>query len=319
MDISFYDLELNRIYVLPSSSRNIGYRSMNCKIEFNGDGSLQISFWDKNLERLIKQHPEGLIVKWGLFEGFTTGYQNEELTKKIFGIHLNGMLYKSVIPAGDYSGNLETIAYETIKNNYSWIDVPETQGAFPEVTYKTDKPMQGNKFFHELTATGKTGYSLSMNAKTKRFVFQLLSNRDNPLRLSEDNRNAYEIKENFDGKNIAYGGWYEKETEGEGKTWLYIESVPKNGVYKQDVVLSAKNEEEAIKELKEHVADYKLTMKTRNIKFNTDYRLGENLKTMLDDNSVTVKTVTAVEMWHEKNEYNEQPVLGELKEVDADE
>ena len=77
MDINFYDFNLNKIHILPTSSQSIGYVSMNAKIEFNDNGSLQISFWDDDLQKKLTQHPEGLIVKWGIFEGFTTGYASE--------------------------------------------------------------------------------------------------------------------------------------------------------------------------------------------------------------------------------------------------
>ena len=312
MDIYFYDFDLNLVFVLPVSSQNNGYISMNCKIEFNGDGSVQLLFWDRELERLVSRHPEGLIIKWGQFEGFTTGYQFEDVNKRIYGMHLNGLLYKSVIMPSEYNGKVNEIAADVISKYYTWLNVKQSEGDFTDITYKLDKPMQGNKFFTEISGQAECGYRTYIDWENKKYMFELLEIRDNPIRLSEDNLNAYEFKVNYDGKNIAFGGWYQyeppKDDDTSEKEWRYIESEKKVEIYKQDVILSAKNEQDALTELKKKTADSQTTCKTRNIKYNTDYKLGDRLK-VLKDNDVTEKIVFTVNLWHEKNEYKEEPVL----------
>lgn len=324
MDILFYDFKLNRLHTLPSSSESVGYVSMNCKIEFNGSGSLQLLFWDKELEGLVRTHPEGLIVKYGDFEGFTTGYQFEDVNKRLYGMHLNGLLHKQVIPIADLSGDLETVMYGIVTDNYPWLNTFQAVGGFETVAYKTDTYTQGDTFISDLAAVGHAGCSVYIDWESKRFLFKLLKSEENSLKLSENNLNAYELKENYDGKNIAFGGWYKQEQpEGSDGSkpepiWTYVSTQEKEGLYKQDVILSAANEADALKELGECVADYRLTLKTKNIKFGVDYKLGDKLKVQRGTETIP-KTVTGIEIWHEKNEYNEQPILGELKEVETSE
>ena len=326
MDITFYDLELNKLHVLPASSKNVGYISMNCTIDFNGDGSFQLLFWDKELEALIAKHKEGLIIKYGDFEGFSTDYQFTRTEKRLYGMHLNGLLYKSVIPNTDgaLAGNLETLVYEIINQYYSWLTTAETVGGFEDVTFWRNTYKQGNSYISDLVSRGHAGYKIYIDFQNKRFIFKLLKSGTNQLMLSENNLNAYEFQEDFDSKNAAYGGWYQQEQpdDADGNSvdpvWTYISSdSTKTGIYKQDVVLSAKTDSEARNELAEHVAVYTLSAKTRNIKYGEDYKLGDKVRVQKDGITVQ-KTVTSINIWHEGNEYNEQPILGELKEALSD-
>ena len=231
-------------------------------------------------------------------------------------MHLNGLLFKKVIPKGEYSGDIQAVSKNVIEQHFDWLNFYNNNNlANYQVEYKLDKPMQGNKFFKDFLTLKNMGFNIWMDWKQKKFMFKLLKSVQNPLRLSEDNLNAYEFSENFDSKNVAFGGWYEKEPPEDDKeaeaVWTYIESNSKTGIYKQDVVLSAKNEIEAIEELKKHIADYSLKFKTRNVKYNIDYKIGDIVK-VLTDNKTVKKKVTGVEIWHEKNEYNEQPILSEV-------
>lgn len=319
MDIRFYDLSLNLIHILPPSSQTSGYVSMNCKIEFQGDGSFELSFWDDNLVNIIKNHPEGIILKWGIFEGISTDYSLTEDEKKLFGKHLNNLLVKSAIPPSNLSGNVQTLVYKIISDNYDWLETAETQTGFENVTYKTDKYTVGNTFVSNLCARGFSGYYVYLDIPNKKYKFKILKTVDRNFIFSENKLNAYEIQEDFDGKNIAFGGWYEKQNyDSEGKktdtTWTYIKTETKHGVYKQDVILKATDPTEAEKELKTHIADYTVSLKTKNVKYGTDYNLGENVR-LQHDGITTKKYIIGVELWHENTENGEQPILGELKEV----
>ena len=320
MDIVFYDLELNKIHTLPPSSKNVGYISMNTTTEFQGDGSFQLLFWDTELESIIKSHPEGLIVKYGEFEGFSTDYQFKTTEKRLYGKHLNGLLYKAVIPKTDgaLQGNVQMLVKNLINTYYSWLDFAESSEDFETVTFWRNTYKQGNSFIPDLAARGHAGYKIYLDLENKKYKFTLIKSKTNPIMLSEKNLNAYDFQEDFDSKNVAYGGWYEKEQDNGDPVWTYIQADTKSGIYKQDIVLSAKTEGEAISELKKRIADYEISLNTKNIKYGEDYILGDKVRVLHGGNTFT-KTITAINIWHEKNQYNEQPVLGELKEVESDE
>lgn len=327
MDIYFYDLDLNLLHILPASSRDIGYISMNAKIEFQGDGSFELSFWDNVLIDVIKAHPEGVILQWGEFEGISTDYQFTASKKTLYGKHLNGLLVKSaIVPTdGAISGNVETLVYQKINENYSWLDTAEVKGGFENVIFWRNTCKKGNEFISDLCARGHTGYKIYLDIPNKKYIFEILKSTDNPLVLSESNLNAYAVQEDFDGKNIAFGGYYKKqqiEDENGNRpdpVWTYISvDDSKTGIYKQDIVLSAETENEAISELKKCKAEYTATLKTKNIQYGIDYKLGDRVR-FQQNGKTSYKTITAIELWHEKTSHGEQPVLGELKEVQSDE
>ena len=90
MDIFIYDFEFNCIHIIPNSSIDTGYISANAEIDFCGDGSFEIVYRDEVFRKLLKIYPDGLFIKWGLFEGIITDWQNKKSECRIFGTHLNG-------------------------------------------------------------------------------------------------------------------------------------------------------------------------------------------------------------------------------------
>lgn len=324
MDIYFYDFELNCIYVLPASSKAKGYISANAQQDFNGDGSFEIVFYDKELRNIIKNYPDGLIIKWGIFEGLITDRQFKGTQWRIFGIHLNGILHKSVIPGADeeLTGNLKTLVRNKINTYFSWLIWTEPEENFPDVTFLRKDYVYGNNYIQDLISRGQAGYRIYI--KDKKLCFQLLKSNDNPLMLSTANLNAYDFQEDYNGKNIAYGGWYKQEqpadTDGNNvdPVWTYISAdSTKTGLFMQDVILNATTEAEAAEELREYKAEHTLACTTRNISYGTDYRLGDKVR-VFNGGICVQKTVMSIKIWHEENTFNEQPILGDYKEALSD-
>lgn len=323
MDIQFFDYEFDKVHILPASSQDIGYVSMNTTTEFNGNGSFELLFFDPELEAVIRGHPEGLLIKWGDFEGFLTDYQFKSNESRIYGMHLNGLLHKEVIPKTDgaLQGNVETLAYDKITSNFTWINKAAVKGGFEDITFWRNTYKYGDDFMQDLIARGHAGYRIYLDFTEKKPVFEMLKSEANPLMLSVSNLNAYDIQEDYDNKTVGYGGWYQHEPEGEETegAWSYIvKDSTKTGLYKQDVILSGKTEGEATNELAEYKPTYEVSLSTKNIAYGVDYKLGDKVRVQKNGDTTT-KTVIAINRWHEDMEYNEQPILGELKEVEENE
>ena len=84
MDIRFYSMDFSLRHILPVYARSKVTASANARIDFNGDGYFELDFTDDELQALIIAEPE-LLVVWGKFQGFTTGYNFTDSRKKIFG------------------------------------------------------------------------------------------------------------------------------------------------------------------------------------------------------------------------------------------
>ena len=249
-DIVFYNLDFEKVYILPASSRETGYVSMTYRIDFADSGTFQLSFWDAELEALIRQSTEGLLLEYGAFQGFLTDYQFKDTEKKAFGMHLNGLLYKEVLPAvAQTTGTLEELAYALIENNYTWLLTAAEVGGFPQATLETDTYKNGNDVINELVQRYNCGYTISFDSAAKTLTFKLLKSEMNPLMLSENNLNAYGFQEDYDIKDAAFGGWYEEEQEDADPIWKYITTAEKTGIRRQNIVLSAKQADEALEEL----------------------------------------------------------------------
>lgn len=306
MDIFFYDLNFNRIHIMPSSSIDRGYISTNVQIDFSGDGSFEILYYDEELRSMLKQYSDGMFVFWGKFQGILTDWQTQRKGRRLFGTHLNGLLHKEVIPTqSETTESVNVTAKRLITNYYPWLTWKEPTGSFSSVTFSTDTYKYGNEVFKELCSLGKCGYRIF--AENKTLYFELLPIVKNPLILSEGNLNAYEFQEDFDNKTAGYSGWYEKEVEGSNPVWTFIEG-EKTGLHSQTVILSARTAEAAAEELKSKTAKYNIQCKTRNIEYGTDYKLGDNVR-ITTDGKVSYKLITSVKLWHEGAAYHEEPVL----------
>lgn len=313
-DIVFESIDFSEKKVLPVSSRDIGYTSISTLTEFLGNGDFQAVFYDTETEEFIKRHPEGLIVKWDRFQGFITDWQFKNKEKWLFGGHINAILHKFTIPPQTISeANLQTTLKTLFAENISCISFVENKEGFGKISYTTEKYMYADEFIKGMLSTAKLGYRVYADKGT--YYFEILKPRNNPLMLSKNNLNVYEVQEDFSNKGIAFGGWYYKTKEDNGTEletpkWTYIKKEAKEGIFKQDVILQASSPQEATDELSTYSNSYKTLCKTRNIQFQEDYQLGDIVRLQVGDRT-TYKQITSVDVWQEGTALHEEPTLSE--------
>ncbi len=318
MDIVFYDLMLKKLLILPPSSEKNGFIAFNAKAEMQGYGSMEIFYRDDELTEIVRQHPEGLIARYGYFCGIVTDYRFAGDGCRLYGTHINGLLHRIAVPKAEYSGTISQIAKSAL-GSAVWLTVRECSGA-SAVTYQTDKYMHGDDFIKNLCQRAKMGYRVE--ALNEKFTLSFFSPKENPLMFSESNLNAYDFCEDYDGKGIANTGWYEEEQEADGETvsvWKSVSTSPeKKGIYKIETVLDAKTQAEALEELKQCSADYSMSVTSKNTAFQTDYELGDIVR-VRNGNRTVKRIVTAAELWCESSEFKEQPILSELEDIEENE
>ena len=317
MDVLLWSLDFSDKVVLPPTSKSIGYVSMNAKIEFCGSGSCELVFCSSDVEEFARAHPEGFFIFWGKFQGYITDWQFKKGGNRLFGSHLNSIIYKAVIPPQDIKNVVVDEINSLIDTNIPWINVVEFTGTVKRIDFKKDGYTNADKFVQEYLK--KVGLGYSVYIEDRKLYFKVLNSEENPLLLSPNNLNVYEIQEDFSNKKVAYRGWYKKTEEDDGTkldepVWKSVSTDIKSGIYGQDVVLSASSPKAAEDELAKYENEHTITCKTRNVSYMEDYELGDIVR-LQKEKITTYKQISAVELWHEGNSYHEEPKLTDYKEV----
>ena len=312
-DITFYDLNFNRLYILPQFAINRGYISAYVQKDFNGVGSLEIVFVDDELFKIVTQYRDNLMIEWNGFWGILSAYRYEPKGVRLTGESLNGLLKRIVIPSTTttLTGNVEEIAFSALGAAAPWLIQGESKGFEKDVNYSADTYKSADVYIGDLLKLDNAGYEIKPDFEGKQFVFEVLKSNESDLLLSTNNKNAYDFSEVYINRNIAYGGWYPKKVDN-ATSWEYITlDNSLTGVFKKDTVLKSKTEAEAIQELKEMVADAETELKTRGITYGTDYVLGDVVRVQNND-VASKKRITSVIMSQE-NGYIENPIFSEVE------
>lgn len=314
-DIRFYDFDFNLLYILPEYALKNGYSSMNATQELNGPGSFELVFYDEELKKIIEKYTDNILINCEGFQGFVTGYRWDAVCR-VMGMHLNGLLHRSIIPqmTEEYTGDAETLARQAVSENILWLSLGEVKGFSKQINYKTEKPLNADEYIQNLLALNTAGYKITADIINKQFVFSCIKPVENTMVLSEGNKNAYNIEETYDNKELAYSGWYQKEQpeDAEGNkpepVWTYITlDDKKTGIYNITCVLNAQNQTDAINELKLKKPIYEMVAETQNIKCNIDYHIGDIVR--VRNKGVTVKKIiSGVNIWNEHGN-GEEPIL----------
>lgn len=311
-DITFYDLNFNRLYILPQFAINKGYISAYAQKDFNGVGSLEVVFIDNDLKKLVKQYRDNLMIEWNGFFGILSAYRDEPKGVRITGDSLNGLLKRIVIPstATTLTGNVEEIVFSALRSAASWLVRGESKNFEKVVNYSSDTYKTADVYISDLLKLDKAGYEIKPDFEGRQFVFEVLKSNEIDLLLSTNNKNAYDVSEVYINRSVAYGGWYPKKVDNE-TSWEYItldDSL--TGVFKKDTVLKAKTEAEAYQELRSLIAESEMELKTRGVTYGTDYVLGDIVRVQNDD-VAEKKHITGVIMSQE-NGYIENPIFSEV-------
>lgn len=321
MDIRFYDFEFKLLKILPNYTASqstvnydIGYISCNTTTDFNGSGSFEIVFCDPELMNIVEEYKDNLLITWGDFQGILTGYQWDDGKNTLFGMHVNSLLSRRIIPLTDtkLEGNVGKLAYDLIDTYYDFL-TPVENTEFTEIKeYTTEAYKSGDTVVQNILALDNAGYKITADFVNKQYAFEIIKSKENSIMLSENNLNAYQFKESYDNKARVTGGWYKyKPSEETDQVWAYYNSdAEKQGIYKIETTLSSNSEDKAKSELAEKLPFTQLTCQTRNIKYGVDYQLGDVVRCQ-SGSTTRRKQITSVNVWYE-TENGEQPILSEV-------
>lgn len=314
MDIRFYSMDFTLRHILPDYASSKAAASTNARFDFNGDGYFELDFKDAELQSLVSTEPE-LLVVWGNFQGFLTGYNFTDEKSRLFGMHLNGLLAREVVDdlVASEATDVETLLYNKIAalqsaGRLSWLTPKTKKGVFNNpISFFKEGCVPANTWVQELLATDNAGYKISADFIAKSFYIEVLSRRENGLIVSESHKNAYSVGIDYNIKPFATGGFY-KTDSGE---WRYIQLSSTTGVKRRDTVLAANNETDARRELEAARVASTISALTQRIFFGTDYQLGDIVR-LQTKHGFAHKAVKSVLVSSEGTSYIENPEFEEV-------
>lgn len=319
--IKFYDFEFN---LLCAEHRA---QSVIWNIKYNDVGTFEAHF-PLNIENTpdIIMENQYLIAVQEEKAAIITGKQlTNELI--IYGRTLNWFLTRRTTPKfsqlTDTCANLcvrfFNDAFSDVDNFISRVDCTTKQIDFWRNVYNPTE-----KVIAECLDNDGAGHEVIMDIKNERYVLRIYKGETKEHIISEPLKTAYDTSYTGDILDLYDGGWYEKQAETSEEntntenTWIYIEKDnPKTGIYHWEAVLSGSNNSEAKTDLNKKKETEKYEAKIRNLKYGTDYNLGDVLRFQIVKGSVkkTVrKRVTAINIFKEAGSSGEAPTLSDMEE-----
>ena len=121
------------------------------------------------------------------------------------------------------------------------------------------------------------GHRVIFDVLDKCWKFEFICPEKNERLISKESKTAYNFELRDDLQNEANGGWYAKyDTETDTtSSWHFIKNEDKSGIYNWDCVLSCSGESEALDEILKKCGKFNIQSRIRNLKFGTDYNLGD--------------------------------------------
>lgn len=313
-DIKFYDFDFNLLYVLPPSSENGGYISINVTAEYNGNGSLEIEFYNDELKSIIEQNRDNVFVVWKEFQGFITSYMWLEKKYRVFGMSLNGLLHRGTfynVKQAWADRNVENFALAMLSLSVTWMKRITTGNFTKIVSYSRDKMDYLDIVVQEVLDLDNAGYKVYADFTNKQFVFKCIKYNENGLIISSSNLNGQGFKTTYDNKELAFSGYFLSETD--GKPYYVMLDRSKEGTVKNIAIpLEATTESTARLELRRKKAEHTLEAELCNLKYGQDYFLGDKIK-IQEDHTTVIKVVTGVIMSQEKT-YREEPKFSDVED-----
>ncbi|MBE7028129.1 MAG: hypothetical protein E7407_03740 [Ruminococcaceae bacterium] len=225
--------------------------------------------------------------------------------------------FKSVL-----TGNAETLIRNLVKNYGFGTDscfiLGEKSGISDETEISVKDISCLSDVVKDTLSKCNAGRRVYLNIKNKKWVFEVLKERDNPLVICESLKNAYDTEYVFDLQNYFTEGYYNKiKDDGEGTQISSIEETAQTGMYKWQTPLLASYAVDAENEMLRYKIEENLKLNTRNLLYGEDYNLGDIVTVSIDTENLkrTKKyRIIGAELWNESGDEGQRPIFEEKEE-----
>lgn len=302
-DIRIYDFEFNLLCIMTDVI------SSEWHLQYNAVGSYEGHFRLRDrISGVILSHKYIVIVQ-GDLQAVCTGkiVSDEELT--VCGRTVNWILTRRIMPPfkarlifGEEYTDPETVLLYCLKK--AFIEPPRINSSGLEMTGTIDdnkkitnfilpEPIGAEAFtyhFWRLKANTLSdltialckrmnrGHRVVFDIDNKCWRFEFIYPQKNNIYLSKEIKSVYDVSYTEDILKEADGGWYpgsNDDSEQDDNAWYYIKNGDKTGIYAWDCVLDCTGQSEAQDELSKRSISESTKAKLRELKFGTDYSLGD--------------------------------------------
>lgn len=307
MTLFVYDFEFNLLLA------ENGIIMSRWAVYYNDVGTFEIHLpITSELTRIVNEETY-LLVKQNGLRGIVTGLElGDELI--LYGRTCNWLLSKRITPqntlstvaCGEKAAELVNAAFSDVEN---FSEGNTINGESAEFESREDATLN---VVRDLLDLSDLGHELTFDEKEKIWQFNILSGSQSELVLSEVHKNAYDTKICSDILDLATFGKYKRKTSsGYSDESIYTDS-EKTGIYRWEAILSGDTEKEAESELIKLSKKSKVYMTTSDVKWNTDYFLGDTVKLQItkgDFKTIEEKRVKGVEVTMRCGQNTEQPIF----------
>lgn len=334
-DVRIYDFELNLLHIQHDIT------TTNWTINYNGIGTFEGHFPISTRIAAACTGRRYFIVTQGEKQAVGIGL-NAANEFVIFGRTVNWLLSKRSVPAFKTSEltprprNAEAVARWAFGHGYTDNETAAARDPdfiLGELAGLSDTPdydfwrntrnSLDSVVIDALEAAG-AGHRLRIDFDRKKWIFEVITGRELPIVLSEDNRNAYDTEYNADILDMATAGWYEYTPEEAGteeipaeSEWRYMETDdPQSGRYRFEKILSGTDESEAKQDLAKSRAVDTVQAKMKKYKYGIDYNLGDIVTAQYKRAGFALARrcrITGVNIWCGRNDSGEEPIMEDLE------
>lgn len=334
-DIRFYDWEFHLIHI------EHDFVSLNWSIYYNKIGSFEGHFPQKPALISALMQDDYIVCVQGNKQAIVTGRQFADGELIVYGKTCNWLLTRRVVEkfnTGDWTENNDIchIARYIVCQGFSEDLAEGMMKLAPAIDILTaedysfcrDSINTCSDAIIDVLDDGGAGHDIVFDTIQKQWVFRVLLGTERQIVISQDNRNAYDIRFSRDLQNYFTDGVYEYTPEAKAdKTGAadassgpvtQIRTIDggsrKAGLCKWVALLNGQNDSEASSNLKTKKIEEQTTAVVYRLKWGADYELGDMVRLQLTFGGwrkTVKKRVTGVHLWYEQNNIGEEPVFEE--------
>lgn len=319
-DIRFYDFEFNLLHIEPN------FKSVNWAVYYNRVGNFEAHFDLKSELTKILFENSYVVAVQGSFCAIVTGKQiSDELA--VFGRTCNWLIGKRVTPEfGHTTATVEALTRDFFNN--AFYDVAEKEGGIflnfendfsKEITFWRNTFHPAIDVISDCIERDDGGNELVFLPLEKKWNFRIYKGRELNLVVSEDNKNAFNLKYNGDILSLASEGLYEFVNEETDKTEVarIVRDASKQGIYRWECCLDASSDDTGISELSKKVENQTVTAKC-SLEYGKDYKIGDVVSVQINRGSLKTtvrKRIKGVRCLCEAGVSEIQPVFEDTEAV----
>lgn len=320
-DIRLYNYEFELIHI----EHNI--ISVNTTLKYNDIGTFEAHFpISSDITVKALNEPYLVAVMGDDIQAIITGKQASADEFILYGKTVNWILSRRVTQKfttynnSSITKNYELLAREIVKKAFSDIsnfELSDICGIQYEHDFWRNTANQTSDVVIDLLDNIGCGHSVYFDRINKKWIFKIYEGRENNIVISESNLNAYNSRYSEDIQNYYSCGWYEKiSSESDESEWIeLVKDSDKTGIYRWEGVLYGTSLSEGTRSLNSKKWDKIIKMKTKNLKYGTDYKLGDIIRIQIELGNfkeTVSKRISGVEIWFENNNFGEEPVFSNV-------